>query len=123
MRNFRNLTIDVGNNPEVDGLAAGTWGATGSGAQNTSLQLGGIGIITQDDTPSRRDIWKTLKYGIFSHYVWWGYDGTPDTNGVHPVSADQVASNFNAAQYASDVALAGAQYVVFTAWHGNFCPL
>ena len=47
----------------------------------------------------------------------------PDINGVAPTSADEVANKFNAAQYANDVAQAGVQYVVFTAWHANNHPL
>ena len=75
-------------------------------------QLGGTGVLTQDATPSRRDIWKTLKYGIFSHYTYAAVSNDVNLS----------ANAFNASAYANDVAAAGAQYVVFTAWHGNLCP-
>ena len=43
-----------------------------------------------------------------------------------PEATDDVndaANKFNAEQYANDVAQAGVQYVVFTAWHRNIHPL
>jgi autotransporter-associated beta strand protein len=109
-------------------LEPGTWGAPGSVAAGTAryespVLAGSTAMVVSYTGLSRRERWKTLKYGIFSHYVWWGYDGTVDINGVHPTSADDVASKFNAAQYADDCVTAGAQYVVFTAWHANTLPL
>jgi autotransporter-associated beta strand protein len=70
-----------------------------------------------------RETWRGLKYGIFSHYVYAFTFGTPDTNGVAPGSVDECANNFNAARYADDCAAAGAEYVVWTAWHANMVPL
>ncbi|MEI7903041.1 MAG: alpha-L-fucosidase, partial [bacterium] len=92
---------------------------------NASAQVNLVQVrdITPAESMTRHDRFKTLKYGIFSHYVWAVSWGIPDIYGVAPISADDQANKFNAAQYANDVAQAGAQYVVFTAWHANMCPL
>ncbi len=68
--------------------------------------------ITPPEAMTRFQRWKTLKYGIFSHYT---YAVTGDVN--------TAANGFNAQAYANDVAQAGAQYVVWTAWHGNMFPM
>lgn len=105
----------------VDGekLRPGTWGAPGSVAaglaQFESPALAGSSVVTLTDTGlSNRERWKTLKYGIFSHYT-YASTGTGDVN--------EAANAFNATQFANDVAEAGAQYVVWTAWHSNTIPL
>ena len=92
---------------------------------NASAQVNLVQVrdITPPESMTRHERFKTLKYGIFSHYVWARSWGTPDIYGVAPTSADDVANKFNAVQYANDVAQAGAQYVVFTAWHANLSPL
>jgi autotransporter-associated beta strand protein len=61
-----------------------------------------------------REKWRGMKYGIFSHYT-YGATGNGDVN--------DAANAFNAAAYANDVEAAGAQYVVWTAWHGNMFPM
>ena len=61
-----------------------------------------------------REKWRGMKYGIFSHYT---YQALGDGN------VNNAANAFNATQYAADVAAAGAQYVVWTAWHGNMFPM
>ena len=68
--------------------------------------------ITPPESMTRFQRWKTLKYGIFSHYT---YAVTGDAN--------TAANGFNAQAYANDVAQAGAQYVVWTAWHSNTIPM
>lgn len=100
-------------------LAPGRWGALGSVAaglaQYESPVLVGSTVVTVPDTGiSNRERFKTLKYGVFSHYNYWS-SGTGDVN--------DAANAFNAEQYASDLATAGVQYVVWTAWHGNMFPM
>ena len=100
-------------------LQPGTWGALGSVAAGTaryeSPVLAGTTLMTVPDTGiSNRDRWKTLKYGVFSHYT-YGATGSGDPN--------EAANAFNAQQYANDLAEAGVQYVVWTAWHGNTVPM
>ena len=100
-------------------LAPGTWGAPGSVAaslaQYESPVLAGSTVVTVPDTGiSNRERFKTLKYGVFSHYNYWS-SGNGDVN--------DAANAFNAEQYASDLATAGVQYVVWTAWHGNMFPM
>lgn len=75
---------------------------------------------------SRRDDWKTLKYGIFSHYVWNGYGMTafhPNADGSVSKTIDELANAFDVPNYVNQLIDAKAQYVVFTAWHSGTCPL
>ena len=75
---------------------------------------------------SRRDDWQTLKYGIFSHYVWNGYGMTafqPNEDGTVSKSIDELANAFDVTNYVNQLIEAKAQYVVFTAWHSGTCPL
>ena len=100
-------------------LKPGSWGAPGSVAaglaQYESPVLAGSTVLTVPDTGiSNRERWKTLKYGIFSHYTYMS-TGTGDVN--------EAANAFNAQQYADDLEQAGVQYVVWTAWHGNTFPM
>ena len=100
-------------------LAPGTWGSLGSVvaslAQYESPALAGSTVVTVPDTGiSNRERFKTLKYGVFSHYNYWA-TGNGDVN--------DAANAFNAEKYADDLATAGVQYVVWTAWHGNMFPM
>ena len=81
---------------------------------NVSAQVNLVQVrdITPPESMTRRERWKTLKYGIFSHYT-YALTGDPVTAG----------NGFNAQAYANDVAQAGAQYVVWTAWHANMYPM
>jgi autotransporter-associated beta strand protein len=75
---------------------------------------------------ARRDDWKTLKYGIFSHYVWNGYGMTafhPNADGSVSQTIDELANAFDVPNYVNQIIEAKAQYVVFTAWHSGTCPL
>lgn len=75
---------------------------------------------------SRHDDWKTLKYGIFSHYVWNGYGMTafyPNVDGSVSKTIDELANAFDVNNYVNKLIEAKAQYVVFTAWHSGTCPL
>ena len=110
-------------------LSPGTWGPPGSvaagKASNESTALGGIAKVP-DTGPSRREIWKGLKYGIFSHYVWNGYGmtaGTANADGSRAQSIDEMAEKFDVENYVNQLVEAEAQYVVFTAWHSGTCPL
>ena len=100
-------------------LSSGTWGAPGSVAaglaQFESPVISGSAVMTVPDTGlSNRERWKSLKYGIFSHYTYVA-TGSGDVN--------DAANAFNATQYADDLAEAGVQYVVWTAWHSNTVPM
>ena len=75
---------------------------------------------------SRRIDWKTLKYGIFSHYVWNGYGMSafhPNADGTVSKSIDELANAFDVPNYVNQIIAAKAQFVVFTAWHSGTCPL
>lgn len=90
-----------------------------------SPMLGGP-VRVMDSGPSRREIWKGLKYGIFSHYVWNGYGMTslvPKEDGTIPGNIDELAEALDVPNYVDQLVAAGAQYVVFTAWHSGTCPL
>lgn len=100
-------------------LALGTWGSPGSVAaglaQYESPVLAGSTVMTVPDTGvSNRERWKSLEYGIFSHYNAY-------VTGVEDVNA--AANAFDAVQYADDLEQAGVQYVVWTAWHANMFPM
>jgi autotransporter-associated beta strand protein len=110
-------------------LKPGLWGAPGSvAAGETSFEsplLGGLAKLP-DTGPSRQDVWKRLKYGIFSHYVWNGYGmtaGTQNEDGTRAKTIDEMAEAFDVENYVDQLLAAEAQYVVFTAWHSGTCPL
>ncbi|MFY7816928.1 MAG: alpha-L-fucosidase [Akkermansiaceae bacterium] len=78
------------------------------------------------DGKSRRTDWMSLKYGIFSHYVWNGYGMTafrPNEDGTVAKTIDELANAFDVTNYVNQLIEAKAQYVVFTAWHSGTCPL
>ncbi len=107
-----------------DRLRAGAWGPAGSGANAVPNLLGRVRV--PDSGPTRREAWLGLKYGIFSHYVWNGYGmtaGLPNADGSRARTIDELADNFDVDDYVRQLAEAGAQYVVFTAWHSGTCPL
>ncbi len=109
-------------------LAPGTWGPRGRIASGTAVResraLAGIAAVP-DTGLSRREIWKRLKYGIFSHYVWNGYgmNGGPREDGTRPKTIDEFAEALDVENYVDQLVQAGAQYVVVTAWHSGTCPL
>ena len=110
-------------------LRCGCWGPPGSvaagKATHESPALAGIAEVP-DRGPSRREIWNDLKFGIFSHYPWNGYGmtaGVPKADGTVAKSIDEFADGFDVPNYVNQIVEAGAQYVVFTAWHSGTCPL
>ena len=66
-----------------------------------------------------------MKYGFFAHYVWGGsaYTVTVNRNGRKPASLDTLANDFNAEEFADDLAAMKVEYVVFTAFHANMNTL
>jgi hypothetical protein len=105
-------------------LKPGVWGPAG-GAPNVSPALAGT-VRVPDRGPTRRELWHGLKYGFFSHYVWNGYGmtaGMPNADGTVAKSIDELADSFDVPNYVNQLVEAGAQYVVFTAWHSGACPL
>jgi autotransporter-associated beta strand protein len=105
-------------------LSAGRWGALGSVAAGLAdfetAVITGPGVLHVADTgPSARERWKRMKYGQFTHYVYFGVmpDGTSFNNG------DFAGNNFDAPGFADDLASMGVEYVIFTAWHANFVPM
>ena len=110
-------------------LRPGLWGAPGSvaagKARHESPRLAGS-VRLPDSGPSRREVWKRLKYGIFSHYVWNGYGmtaGQPNADGNRAKTIDELADAFDVDHYVDQLLAVEAQYVVFTAWHSGTCPL
>jgi autotransporter-associated beta strand protein len=121
-----NAGTNLVKNVFIDGvkLAAGRWGAPGSVAAGAadfeSPMISGPGVVqVTDHEPSARERWKRMKYGQFTHYVYWGV--MPDGSSFN--SADFAADNFNAPKYADDLQSMGVEYVIFTAWHANFVPM
>ena len=110
-------------------LKPSLWGAPGSVlAGQASFESPALGGITKlpDTGPSRREIWKRLKYGIFSHYVWNGYGmtpGMPNADGTMAKCIDEMAEVIDVNNYVEQLIAAEAQYVVFTAWHSGTCPM
>jgi hypothetical protein len=110
-------------------LSPGIWGPPGSvaagKASHESPSLGGL-VKLPDTGPSRREIWKGLKYGIFSHLAWNGYGmtaGTANADGSRAQNIDEMAEKFDVENYVNQLVEIEAQYVVFTAWHSGTCPL
>lgn len=105
-------------------LKSGVWGPSGDAPNVTSALAGKVTVTAK--APSRREIWQDLKYGIFSHYVWNGYGmtaGFPNADGSVAKTIDELADSFDVPNYVNQLVEAGAQYVVFTAWHSGTCPL
>ena len=106
-------------------LKAGAWGPAGVAPNVTPSLLARV-QVSAPAGPTRREIWQGLKYGIFSHYVWNGYGmtaGLPNADGSRAKSIDELADNFDVDDYVNQLVEAGAQYMVFTAWHSGTCPL
>jgi len=110
-------------------LQPGTWGPAGSTAagkaQHESSNLASV-VRVADTGRSRKETWKDLKYGIFSHYTWNGYGmtaGLPNADGSRAATIDELADGFDVPNYVNQLVEAGVQYVVFTAWHSGTCPL
>lgn len=102
----------------------GLWGPPGK-TENGTPMLDGM-LRVPESGPSRRETWLGLKYGIFSHYVWNGYGmtaGMPNADGSRAATIDDLADRFDVPNYVNQLVDAGAQYVVFTAWHSGTCPL
>jgi autotransporter-associated beta strand protein len=110
-------------------LSPGRWGAPGSVAAGLadfeSPVFSGPGVATIADTGlSSRERWKTMKHGLFVHYVWDGSGGvTHNADGSSPTSVNDVANRFDATGFANDLESMGVEYVIFTAWHSLFYPL
>jgi autotransporter-associated beta strand protein len=110
-------------------LAPGRWGAPGSVAAGLadfeSPEFSGSGVATVADAVlSSRERWKTMKHGLFVHYVWDGSGGvTHNADGSSPTSVNDVADRFDATGFANDLESMGVEYVIFTAWHSLFYPL
>lgn len=110
--------------------AAGRWGALGSVAAGKadyeSAVFEGPGIVTVTDrTIARRDQFRRMKYGFFVHYVWDNGGGATPVrrDGSKPESLEQLTSEFDAQEFASDMETMGVECVFFTAWHANHFPL
>gem|GEM_PF-1756553 len=104
--------------------AAGRWGAVGSVAAGKadfeSALISGPGVLrVTDNSVANRDRWKRMKYGQFTHYLYFGI--LPDGTSYSDVNF--AADNFNATKYANDLQSMGVEYVIFTAWHANFVPM
>ena len=107
-----------------DLLEPGVWGPPGGTDRGTPALGGTVEVPARG--PTRRETWQGLKYGIFSHYVWNGYGmtaGMPNADGSLAKSIDELADSFDVPNYVNQLVEAGAQYVVFTAWHSGTCPL
>lgn len=93
----------------------------------TALFAVAVGLVAPSASPPAQAVdgtsanwYETARYGIFSHYV---PKYTIRSNGALSAGVDDAANNFNATQYAADVAGFGAQYVTFTVWHAEMQPL
>ena len=82
-------------------------------------------VMTDDEIAAIRADFEAKSYGVFVHYVSEFYNpnyGTSSTNyvdGTPVLTVDALAESFNAEQFAKDMHDFGAEYVIFTAWHGD----
>ncbi len=84
--------------------------------------------ISASEIAAAKSEYEKLKYGVFVHYVpstvyadgsaW----GATDSEG-NLLDIDTLANSFDAEKFAKDISDAGAEYVVFTAWHALTYPL
>lgn len=76
---------------------------------------------SSEDNP----VFKSLKYGIFTHYAWGGtaytVTRTPDLG--DPKSIDQMADSFDIPGFVKDLQSFHPEYFTFTAWHANMNPM
>ncbi len=82
--------------------------------------LFGMTFPLRADTPAAAN-YRTMKYGLFVHYVWGGdaYSATINKDGSMPAGLDDLAKRFDAEGFARDLSAMGVEYVLFTAWHAD----
>lgn len=110
----------------ADPLAPADIGAVATSADLSTINTPtGLALANTAQARSRvstgpgTDWFSLSRYGIFTHYAWGG-TANPETiyaDGSTPTSLDQLADDFNAEQFAADIASFGAQYLIFTAYH------
>lgn len=88
---------------------------------STGRRLDSVAIPSFDEmlAPPHDGWFLKARHGVFCHYAWGG-SGQNETvfrNGTVPSSLDQLATAFDATQFAADVAAMGAEFVVFTIYH------
>ena len=82
---------------------------------------GTIAPLAAQAVPAPALNYRSMKYGLFVHYVWGGdaYSATIKKDGSMPAGLDDLANRFDAEGFARDVQAMGVEYVLFTAWHAD----
>ncbi len=89
--------------------------------------------LTAAEIDAQLDKYERSALGVFVHYVPAVTDtkefgkvitsGTVYADGTKVTEVDDLANNFDAEQFAAEMAAFGADYVLFTAWHADMRPL
>jgi hypothetical protein len=85
------------------------------------LALAGSAIQAAEDNP----VFKSVKYGIFTHHAWGGsaYALTKNPDLSVPKSIDEVADSFDIKRFVKDLQAINPDYISFTAWHAQMNPI
>ena len=80
--------------------------------------------MTQAQINQAHDNYQMKKYGVFVHYISdYNGKGSVYADGTKIYDIDELVGAFNAEQFAKDMNDFGAEYVLFTLWHGDTKPL
>lgn len=96
--------------------------AVGSAAMTAGTSL--ASVRTAGAAHSRKRDFRTMKFGLFVHYVWGGKQSlTSRRDGQKAQDLQHFAAGFDVQAFSDDVARWGVEYVIFTAWHAGINPL
>jgi len=80
--------------------------------------------MTQAEVDQAHKDYQMKKYGVFVHYISeFEGKGSVYVDGTMVQTVDELTQAFDAEQFAKDMHDFGAEYVLFTLWHGDARPL
>ena len=84
-----------------------------------------LAAVAQAGDIGDNPVWKSSKFGIFTHHAWGGNARTltlhPDLS--LPKSIDEVADTFDIKRFVKDLQTFNPEYLIFTCWHAQMNPI